>query len=320
MNDLIKRSYNSIPHDLAEITRFFTLDVLSTVAFGKPFGFLENNKDLWEYNTNTSSLMIALEWVANHRTIRALFQSRIMQALAAPKETDKTGMGPVLAFARAAVAERYKPDAKPKKDMLGHFISKGLSQLQCEVEANLQIVAGSDSTTTVLRSTIFLLISTPLAYNTLRQEIDLAAAAGNLSTPVAKYSELLKLHYLSAVIWEGLRLFPPLFGLKSKLAPPGGETFKDVFYPEGTQVAVCDDAMCRHPNVFGADAAVFRPERWLEMNEATFKEKRRWVDAVFGSGRFLCLGRHIALMELHKAVVEVSLSRATFELSNCSRC
>lgn len=311
MLDLIKRSYNDKVMDVAEMTRFFTIDVLSTVAFGKPFGFLAANKDLWEYNQNTSSFMIALEWVANHKTIRTLFQSRIMQALAAPKETDKTGMGPMLAFARSAVAERFHPDPNSKtplkKDMLNHFISKGLSQLQCEVEANLQIVAGSDSTTTVLRSALFLLISTPIAYNTLRQEIDLATAAGTLTSPpgVTKYTECLKLPYLSAVIWETLRLFPPLFGLKSKLSPPGGETFKGVFYPPGTQVAICDDALCRREDVFGADAAIFRPERWLEMDEANFKEKRRWVDAVFGSGRFLCLGRHIALMELHKAVVEL---------------
>ncbi|KIW99911.1 uncharacterized protein Z518_10839 [Rhinocladiella mackenziei CBS 650.93] len=204
--NLIKTTYDGITMDFSDVARFFTLDVLSTVAFGAPFGIL---------------------------------------AAAGPKETDKVGMGPVLAIARKAVAERYDPDPKAKKDMLGYFVDKGLNQLQCEVEANLQIVAGSDSTTTVPRSAMFLLTGSPSAYGKLRAEIDGAIGAGKMSFPVIKYSEAQKLPYLHACIWESLRVYPPLFGLKSKLAPPGGETMKGIFFPEGTEVGSCDAAMCR---------------------------------------------------------------------------
>lgn len=306
MIDLINTKYSNTVVDMAAITRFFTLDVLSTIAFGRPFGFMAANADLWDYDKLTTQAMLILEWVVNHARFRWFFQSTLVQALAAPKSTDSRGMGPMLGFAREAVAERFGPDPKVKKDMLGHFVGKGLSQLRCEVEANLQIVAGSDSTTTVLRSTLYQLAGTPVSYAKLRTEIDTATNNGGLSYPVATYTEAQKLPYLTACLWEGLRMYPPLFGLKSKTAPAGGETFKGVYYPEGTEVGICDDALCRNPEIFGHDAHLFRPDRWIVADAETRVKYRQTVDAVFGSGRFMCLGRHIAMMELHKAIVEVS--------------
>lgn len=303
---LIRTQYgDGMTVDFASIARYFTLDVLSTVAFGRPFGFMAANDDLWDYNKTTSGFMLVLNLVANHASVRWLFYSHAAQALGGPKITDKSGVGPMLRFAREAVAERFGPKSVVKQDMLGHFVSRGLSQVQCEAEANLQIVAGSDSTTTVLRSILFLLVGTPLAYLKIRAEIDEAVASGTISSDPIKYSESLKLPYLQACVWEGLRLFPPLFGLKAKVAPVGGDTIKGVYYPEGTEMSICDDALCRNPEIFGSDAHLYRPERWLDATAGAKTQYRHTVDSVFGSGRFQCLGRHIAMMELHKATVEV---------------
>ncbi|KAM0716514.1 hypothetical protein Q7P37_007959 [Cladosporium fusiforme] len=302
---LIRTNYSHNVVDMSSIARYFTLDVLSTVAFGRPFGFMAANADLWDYSKLTSGSMQILEMVANHSTVRWVFQSRLLQFLAAPRPSDAKGMGPVLGFARRAVAERFGPDAKVKNDMLGHFINRGLDQERCEVEANLQIVAGSDSTTTVLRSALWLLAGTPVAYTKVRQEIDTASDDGRLSHPVVTYREAQTLPYLTACLWEALRLFPPLFGLKTKLAPIGGDTVKGIYYPEGTEVGICDDAMCRSTAIFGDDAHLFRPDRWMQADPETRVKYQQTVNAVFGSGRFICLGRHIALMELHKALVEL---------------
>jgi cytochrome P450 len=288
-----------------ELARYFTLDVLSTVAFGKPFGFIAANDDLWDYGKLGEQFLLVLALCLNHRTARSIFFSKWFQDLAGPKPTDKVGMGALMGFARKAVAERFGPDRKVKKDMLGHFVEKGLPQLQCEVEAVLQILAGSDSTTTVLRCTLFTLIGNPTAYSKLKAEIDEAIAAGSLSSPI-QYSEAQKLPYLSACLWEGLRMFPPLFGLKGKYSPKGGESFKGVFYPEGIEMGICDEAMCRDKNVFGADSHIYRPDRWIEADEDTRKRYTRVTDTIFGTGRFQCLGKHIANMELHKTLVEVS--------------
>lgn len=301
----IRRNYLNVPADFAPLARYFTLDVLSAVAWSQPFGFMAANRDLWDYQKSSEDFMLLLGLSANHKLVRALIYSPIMQALAAPKPADKAGLGAALGFGYRAVAERFRSGAKHRHDMLASFVEKGLSQTQCEVEAFLQIIAGSDSTTTVFRSTMFLLAGHPAAYAKLRGEVDRAAAAGEVSSPVMRSAEALKLAYLKACIWETIRLFPPLFGLKEKTSPAEGDEVDGVYFPPGTGVAICDDALCRNVDIFGVDSDLYRPERFLEGDEATRTRRLKTVDAVFGTGRYQCLGKTIALMELHKAVFEV---------------
>lgn len=298
------RKYEGQSVDFAPKVRYFVLDTLSTVAFGRPFGFMAADKDKWDYCQTSDDFTLFLGLTANHSSIRWLLSQPWIQALAAPKTTDQTGIGPALAFAHAAVSERYGPDAKVRKDMLGHFVSKGLSQVQCECEAFLQIMAGTDSTATVLRCAIFSLAGNPRVYTRLRAEID--GAIRDTASEI-KYTDTLKLEYLKAVIWEVIRLFPPLFGLKEKRAPPGGDEFNGVFYPEGTGVAICDEAIMRKKEIFGEDVHMFRPERLLEGDQALRRHRMQTIEVAFGHGRYLCLGKHIAMIELHKAVVAVCL-------------
>lgn len=230
-----------------------------------------------------------------------------MQALVAPKGTDAIGQGRIIGIAQAAVAARYAPDAKLKRDMLGHFVAKGLTQEQAEVESHLQIMAGAESTSSALRATFMLLLGSPGAYARLNKEIEGAVEKGGISWPVVTAVEAQKLEYLQAVIWEGLRLFPPLFGLQAKMAPVGGETVNGVFFPGGTEIAICDAAVGRKRAVYGADADVFRPERWIEADAATKDKYMKTVEIIFGAGRFVCLGKTIAMMELGKALVQVRI-------------
>lgn len=314
---LIRTKYNGSVMDISKIARYFTLDVLSTVAFGAPFGFMAANEDLWSYNKANEDFMTVIVLASHHRLIRWLLQTPLTQWLAGPKITDKTGLGPALAFARTAVAERYGDDPKQRKDMLGYFVEKGLSQLQCEVEAFLQIIAGSDSTTTNVRTTMYLLASNPTVYSKLRAEIDHAVSNGDISDPVITHTEAQRLPYLSACVWEGLRMFPPLFGLKSKIAPAGGEQVKDYFFPEGTEMGSCDWSFVRSKDIFGEDADLFRPDRWIEASQEQKVKFRYTVDTIFGSGRYQCLGRHIAFIELHKVFFEVSIAPIwCWQLSN----
>ena len=184
-------------------------------------------------------------------------------------------------------------------------MSKGLSQLQCEAEAPLQILAGSDSTATVFRNTMWLLISSPRAYGRLKSEVDEAVASGRLTVNVLTYDEAKTLKYLDACIWEGIRMYPPLFGMKTKVAPEGGDTIKGVFYPGGTQLGFCDEALCRKESEWGSDSNAYRPERWTEANEEQRQRYETIVSCIFGAGKYTCLGKHIAYMELYKVIFEV---------------
>jgi len=145
------------------------------------------------------------------------------------------------------------------------------------------------------------ILTSPLTYQTLQAEIDTAS----LSKPVVSDEEARKLVYLQAVILEGLRMHPPPGGLLPRVVPPGGDSFNDVYLPAGVEIGVNTWGMMRDEDVFGPDPEMFRPERWLGIQESKYAEMARVVDLAFGSGRFKCLGRGVALMELNKIIVEV---------------
>lgn len=61
----------------------------------------------------------------------------------------------------------------------------------------------------------------------------------------------------------------------------------------------------KDPKIWGDDAKLFRPERWLSAAPEQLKKMEANVDLAFAYGKWLCLGRTIALMELNKFFVEV---------------
>jgi cytochrome P450 len=156
-------------------------------------------------------------------------------------------------------------------------------------------------TASVIRAIMLYIITSPQTYDRLRAEID----GASLSSPIVRDEEARALVYLQAVILEGIRMHPPVGGLLLKLTPPEGDTINGIFVPGGTEIASNTWGMLRNKDVFGQDAEFFRPERWLNISEGKYTEMFRVADLGFGSGRFKCLGRTIAMMELNKIFVEV---------------
>jgi cytochrome P450 len=56
--------------------------------------------------------------------------------------------------------------------------------------------------------------------------------------------------------------------------------------------------------VFGADAALFRPERWLVDNPGQISRMDRYY-IPFGVGSRTCIGRNISMLEISKLVPEL---------------
>ena len=120
--------------------------------------------------------------------------------------------------------------------------------------------------------------------------------------------------YLQAAIKEGLRWYPPVTGMMSKQVPPGGDEWKGVALPAGAQVGFCLWGVMRDADFWGADADEFRPERWIDetMTIERKKEMEARVGLVFGYGKWQCLGREVASVELNKVFVEVSCFHSLF--------
>jgi cytochrome P450 len=226
--------------------------------------------------------------------------------------------------AKRVVAERFGPDAKSRRDMLGSFIRHGLTQEEASGEALLQVVAGSDTSAGTLRAVMLGILTNPNAYTKLQMEIDDGIKAGMISSPVQD-SEARQLPYLQAAIREGLRLMPPASGAFFKEVPPAGDVIDGKFIPGGTQIGSSPMGIHRSKKMFGQDADLFRPERWIAASPEKFAEMASTVDLVFHYGKYQCLGKNVALMEFNKIFVEVS-NPACMEVLNkliittCSFC
>lgn len=98
----------------------------------------------------------------------------------------------------------------------------------------------------------------------------------------------------------------PFSGLLMKQVPPEGDNVNGLFVPGGTRIAHNTLALQRLKAVFGEDAEVFRPERWLIAEAEAHREMTQVVEMVFGHGRWMCAGKPVAFIELNKIFVQVS--------------
>lgn len=155
------------------------------------------------------------------------------------------------------------------------------------------------------RFAVFFIITTPKVYSKLKSELRQAEEEHILSSPVIQHAETQRLPYLEACVKEGLRMWPPVLGLMSKQVPQGGDYLDDKFLPGGTNVGYCAWGLFRKTKTFGANAHIFGPERWIEGPEAQLAEMDKTLDLVFGFGKYSCLGRPVAWMEMRKTIAEL---------------
>ncbi|KAM3557666.1 hypothetical protein ARSEF4850_004956 [Beauveria asiatica] len=174
--------------------------------------------------------------------------------------------------AERVVAERYGANAMLKRDMLA------------------------------IQATILHIITSPNTYARLHHEIDTAEREGRISTPVTN-AEAQSLAYLQAVILEGLRVFPPAAALYPKVCDTD-EVLCGVSVPAGTNVAWSPWTIMRNADIFGVDADLFRPERWLGAGKTKLMEQTVMMAFAAGS-RWECLGKNIAQLELNLVFVEL---------------
>lgn len=237
-------------------------------------------------------------WPACH--IVRFVTRRVVHGLMSHRSVRRTSR-----VAKQVVNNRLASKNNQRKDMLASFLRHGLSREEAEGEALVNIIAGSDTTATAIRTTMLYLMSSPQVYRKLAHEIRVAAAEGRLSSPITD-EEARGLPYLQAVIKEGLRVFPPVTGLMPTVVPPGGDVICGIHLPEGTEVGWSAFGVQHNKEVYGLDAETFRPERWLEVkDEEHLRAMNSTWELVFKYGKWQCLGRSVALMELNKVFVEV---------------
>lgn len=100
LKDLIRRSYISTAAetrkaDLVWLIRFFTLDVITALAYGEPFGYLDANEDLFGFNKQVADMTKPMSIMVDTPIMRTLVNSPLAPHVM-PKITDKEGMGKLI--------------------------------------------------------------------------------------------------------------------------------------------------------------------------------------------------------------------------------
>lgn len=304
--------------DLAKKVQYFTLDVISSVGLGKGFGMLKSDCDVDSY------LQSSEEGLAICNTALALGFAWLTQApfigkFIAPSPKDNNGFGKMMDACFRIVDARDANPSNERSDMLGSFMRHGIRGEDLRSEALEQIIAGSDTTAGAIRGALLHVITNPRVYAKLQREVDDAVRTGLAPNEgFISLAQTKQLPYLQAVINESLRVWPPVTNIFARDVPPGGDTVvlngEKVFLPGGVCVGYSAYAMHHSETVYGEDAKVFRPERWVEPDcpetDTLFKDRllamKLTNNLTFGYSRFQCLGRPVAQLELGKVIFEVS--------------
>ena len=114
---------------------------------------------------------------------------------------------------------------------------------------------------------------------------------------------------------------PPVSAAMFKNAPPEGDTIAGTFIPGGTKVGICWWGLSRNKAIYGDDADMFRPERWLQADGERLERMEKTNDLIFSPGRWQCLGKSVAFLELNKCIGEVCPPQTlTFDVAKCYSC
>jgi hypothetical protein len=125
MINLIQRKYLSTPDnlrvlDFCNLASHFTLDVISDIAFGEPFGCLIHDSDVHRYNTTFEESGQFLLICSVYPEIMGVLEKEwAKKLLGAPSPKDKTGLGKMVGLAREIVAKRFNSENPEQMDMLG---------------------------------------------------------------------------------------------------------------------------------------------------------------------------------------------------------
>jgi len=162
------------------------------------------------------------------------------------------------------------------------------------------LLAGRDTTAALLTFTIYLCTQHPDVWDKMRAEV--LSVCGPDGMP--SYESLRELKYMRAVVNETLRIFPPVpmnvrsAGKDGGVLRPGvaARPNKPLYVPPRTLVAYVPIFVHKRKELWGDDAELFDPDRWLDARLAHFTANpMQWLP--FNAGPRICLGQQFAYNE-----------------------
>ncbi|EMR62676.1 putative cytochrome p450 oxidoreductase protein [Eutypa lata UCREL1] len=286
--------------DLSSMILWYTMDAAGRFSFGEPLGCLAAEDDVG------GSIQLVRDrlnhwgwWSSIPQLERLVYRNPIaMRQKRAPSSMAAAAVGKLQARSKQSQDEAIQQHP----DLLQRFLEASKDYPQALDTTGVvgmlmsTITGAGDTTATTVIATLFQLLKNPASLQKLRDELRRA----NLPE-IPRYAEVSKLPYLHAVVREGMRVFSSATWPIERLVPAGGATIAGMFFPEGTSVGCLPGAVHRDARIYGEDARVYRPERWLTAD----REQLRQMEAShmgFSRGRRSCLGQHIAVLQMKKVI------------------
>ncbi|KAI1166340.1 cytochrome P450 [Nemania serpens] len=288
--------------DLREWYNFTTFDIIGDLSFGVDggFGCLQNSN----YHP----------WV--HLMTRTIRQSAIIQSF------PQLGFGQLLVWANQLqllaenehmaivhekVGQRMQSGERP--DFLEGLLRKkeelNLSHDHLTANASLLVIAGSETTATLLSGATYLLMTNPDVLRKLEQEVRSAYRSDDEIT----LTSVSRLSFMLACLNESLRRYPPVVTGMPRVAPKGGAMVDGRFVPQGTVVSVFQWAINHDDNYWNVPLK-FAPERWLD--DPNYKGDQLDAMQSFSIGPRNCIGRNLAYAEMRLVLAKLVFN---FDLS-----
>ncbi|TPX14547.1 uncharacterized protein E0L32_005239 [Thyridium curvatum] len=306
---------------------YYAWDFISAVTFSKRFGYMEKGCD-FDGTLHIADQAIDYLGIVGQMPFLDFCLDKNPIVRIGPPNLDN-----VARIAVEALFPRLKGEDKnfdPKNpDFLQYFIDSKTSHPEVVDDGTiinyllLNLIAGADTTAITMRALFYYTLRNPAIWNRLVSEVR-ATDIVTRETP-APYQAARAIPYLEAVVRETLRMHPAVSMTMERIVPTAGLSLPDgSTVPAGTQVGMNPYIVGRNRDVFGDDAEVYRPERWLQRADEpddVFQERMRdWnaAELTFGGGSRICLGRNLSQMEVYKVVATV-VTRYDFEMVNPER-
>lgn len=196
------------------------------------------------------------------------------------------------ALSQEKISEKQTANGKQKYVFLDALAESTRDPVELRSHMISILLAGRDTTASLLSFTYTLFIEHPEVYKKLRtivlEDFGTYKHPRNIS-----FSTLKSCNYLQWIMNEALRLHPvvPLDGrqaLKDTTIPTGGgpNGDKPIYIRKGTAVDYSVYVMHRRKDLWGQDADEFRPDRWDG-------RKSGWEYLPFNGGPRICIGQQV---------------------------
>ncbi|KAL2826539.1 cytochrome P450 [Aspergillus pseudoustus] len=154
------------------------------------------------------------------------------------------------------------------------------------------MMAGSETTATLLSGCTYLLLKNPATYTELATQVRSLFRSPSEMT----FAAATRIPYLRSVLQESLRMYPPLPLGMPRVVPAGGALISGRYVPEKTSVSVSSWSAYQSPKNF-TNPRTFLPERWLDSEHEVGGGDKQGVFQPFSLGPRGCPGRSLAFAE-----------------------